>query len=267
MRSLSRGQISDEQRRQARKSADMPGAQQAAVKPKPSGCACGGGCPRCQSSGRKAADGEPGVGSWLTDIGSGIADALVGVGNAVAAAAMPTKTLTIDAVKLRAASRDPASDVTFANTVFSPANVQFSLVNNATASTADSDSWLGGDTDLLTGSCGHATAEELAAWNGAATTHKFSSRMRAFYVKSIASGARGDSYSPGCAKKGNSAPLVGMISVTNSGASRTLAHELGHILLDEIGHAAATDNLMHPTNTSTGENLTDAQKAIIYANA
>lgn len=261
MRSFSPAQAFDWQRRHAGKAADSTTPSPQVAKPKPHGCACGGSCPRCQS-GRKAGDGEGGVGA-LADAGA--AEALDGGGGAPAAP--PTKTIAIDALTLRGASRNPAADVTFANTVFRPANVQFSLVNSAAASNADSDTWLGGDTDLAVGKCGAASGEELATWNGAVATHKFSSRLRAFFVTSISSGNRGDSYSPGCGNKGTSAPLVGMISVTNIGASRTLAHELGHILLDQVGHSAAPDNLMHPTDGSTGEKLTAAQIATIYANA
>jgi hypothetical protein len=85
-------------------------------------------------------------------------------------------------------------------------------------------------------------------------------------VSLISSGDRGYSYPPYCAT-GAAAPISGMANVSNSGASRTLAHELGHILINSGDHPADTNNLMHPTNTATGNELTAAQKASIYANA
>jgi len=221
-------------------------------------CACGGTCPKCADTRAGARAGwKPGDG----------ADAGVDAGAAPAkggTAAM--KTVSIDAVKLRGSKRDPATDVTFANNVLKPANVRLAVGKNETASAADSDTWLGGDTDIQTGTCGTATKEELNAWNGASATFKLSSKLRAFYVDTISSGSRGDSYPPYCAT-GTAAPLSGMATVSNSGADRTLAHELGHILINSGDHPADTKNLMHPTNTATGNELTDAQKTTIYANA
>lgn len=105
----------------------------------------------------------------------------------------------------------------------------------------------------------------LAAWNGATAKFKLSGRLRAFYVDTISSGSRGDSYPPYCAT-GTAASLSGMATVSSSGADRTLAHELGHILINSGDHPADTRNLMNPTNTATGNELTDAQKSAIYAN-
>jgi hypothetical protein len=174
--------------------------------------------------------------------------------------------VSIDAVKLRGATRDPAADVASANTIFRPANVQFSLGKNETASVANSDAWLGGDTEISTGTCGAATTEELDTWNGAVTTFKLGARLRAFYVATISTGSRADSYPPYCAT-GTAAPLSGMATVSNSGAGRSLAHELGHILLNSPDHPADAKNLMHPTNSATGSDLTAPQRASIYANA
>jgi len=195
----------------------------------------------------------------------GIAGGLIGGLTGKSKASSP-KTVNIDAVKLRGAKRDPAADVAFANTVFKPASVQFNLVKNETATAADSDTWIGGDTTISTGTCGTATKEELDTWGGAANKFKLSSRLRAFYVDSISSGSRADSYPPYCAT-GTAAPLSGMATVSNTGASRSLAHELGHILINSGDHPADTNNLMNPTNTATGNDLTAAQQSSIYSNA
>lgn len=225
-------------------------------------CACGGSCPRCSapaSARNKAVDGLDGATTGAAT------SALTGAATGGAAAGTATKTVSIDAVKLRGAARDPAVDVASANTIFRPANVQFSLRKSVTASTADSDVWLGGDTEISTGTCGAATKEELDTWSGAAAKFKLASRLRAFYVSTISTGSRADSYPPYCAT-GTAAPLSGMATVSNSGASRSLAHELGHVLLNSPDHPSDPNNLMHPTNTATGSNLTAPQKAAIYAN-
>jgi hypothetical protein len=225
------------------------------------GCACGGTCPKCSgraaddaaASGRRVAARDNGGG------GSGSGGAGSGSGSGCAS----TKTLSIDFVKLRAASRNPTPDLAFANRVFAPACVQFTSAGVHTATTVQSDGWLGGDTDLDSGPC-PATAEELKLVNGAVAAFSLSSRLKAFFVASLSSGARGNSAPPYC---GGTTVAVNTIAVTNSGASRTLAHEIGHVLLDSGDHPAATDNLMHPTNTSTGENLTATQRSTIFANA
>ncbi len=176
------------------------------------------------------------------------------------------KTVSVDLVSLRGSTRDAPADLAFANGVFAPCCIQFTMGNGGTVSAADSDSWLGGDTDLQTGTCGSATTEELNAYNGATAKMKLSSRIRAFYAATISSSSRADSYPPYCAT-GNAAPLNGMASVSNSAASRSLAHEIGHILLNSPDHPADTANLMHPTNSATDSKLTPAQCATAYANA
>lgn len=263
-------------------------------------CACGGGCGRCQQAGaaapamaraRDAAD--AGTGAVIGGVIGGVAGAIggafiggpagavlgglggaavgaavgAGIGALIGAAAGGTKTVSVDAVKLRGSTRDPAADVSFANTVFAPANVHFSLAGNHTATAAESDGWLGNDTELDNNSpCGGATAEETAMWNGATTRFALSARVRAFYVGSLASGDRGYSV-PGYCATGAAAGLNGLAGVSNSGRSRTLAHELGHILLNSDAHPDDTGNLMHPTNTATGNALTPEQQAAAYANA
>jgi Domain of unknown function (DUF4157) len=178
----------------------------------------------------------------------------------------PAKTVNVDLVSLRGSTRDAPADLDFANTVLAPCCVQFTMALGATVDAAHSDTWLGGDTVINTGTCGSATSEELDTYNGATTELGLSSRIRAFYVASISSGSRADSYPPYCAT-GTAAPLSGMVTVSNSGASRSLAHELGHILLNSATHPADTTNLMNPTNTATDNKLTPSQCATIYTNA
>jgi len=182
-----------------------------------------------------------------------------------------TKTITVDLVSLDGSTRDAPGDLDFANKVFKPCCVQFQLGVGLSTTQANSSTWLGGDTDLNVGNCGAASQEELDTYNGAAAAHGTTGRFRTFYVASISSGARADSYPPYCAT-GTAAPLSGMVSVTNSGASRSLAHEFGHILINSASHTgidnpADTGNLMVPTNTSTGEALDATQCTTIFGNA
>lgn len=229
-------------------------------------CACGGTCPRCSGRthdddatmrGREYAADSGGGGGAGGGTGSGSGGGVSGGGCA------STKTLKLDFVKLRQTNRNPATDLTFANRVFAPACVQFTSTGVNTATRAQSDGWLGGDRDLATGVC-PATTEETNTYNGAVTAFSLSSRLKAFYVRSLSTGDRGNSHPPYCAGTGVAASTI---NVANSGRRRTLAHEIGHILLNSGDHPAATDNLMHPTNTSTGENLTAAQRSTIFANA
>ena len=184
----------------------------------------------------------------------------------------PVKTLGIDILTLRGASRSGASDVAFANQVFKPCCVQFSVGKDETASDTNSNTWLGGDKDLnKSTACGTPSTEETALYNGAATTHGLSARFRAFYVETISGSPRAYSLPPYCAT-GAQASLVNMMAVSNSGQDRSLAHELGHILLNSDKHTgiddpSTTDNLMVPTNTATGETLDATQCTKIYGNA
>lgn len=222
-------------------------------------CACGGACPKCRAAEDAAHAHSPARDEEAAGGGGGSAAAGSGGGGGCAS----TKTVSIDFVKLRAASRDPTPDLAFANRVFAPACVQFTSAGVNTATTAQSDRWLGGDTDLETGVC-PATTEETNTYSGAIAAFSLGSRLKAFYVRSISTGDRGNSHPKYCASTGVASETI---NVANSGRRRTLAHEIGHVLLNSGDHPAATDNLMHPTNTSTGENLTAAQRSTIFANA
>lgn len=188
------------------------------------------------------------------------------------AAAPAAKTVTVDFVKLRGSSRSPTDDLTFANTVFRPANVQFTAGANQSVPDATSDSWLGGDTDLARiHSCTDVGPEEEAMRSGATTAYSLGSRIKAFYVEGMTPSERAVCFPQYCAS-GSRAPFRDHAYVTNSGASRSLSHEFGHILLNNGNHTGVdnpsdTSNLMVPTNSATGENLDNSQRATIYSNA
>lgn len=178
------------------------------------------------------------------------------------------KTVSLDFVSLNGALRDPYPDLAFANAVFAPCCVNFTATGR-TASPSLSDRWLGGDTvmERATADCtGGATTEEIDAYKGAGRAFGLTGRVRVFYVESSNPKDRARSVAPTCAT-GPAAAIPNMIMITNSAADRSLAHELGHILLDPGTHSMPANNLMHITNTATGNNLTPSQCATIFANA
>jgi hypothetical protein len=188
------------------------------------------------------------------------------------AATPATKTISVDLVSLRGSSRNPLDDLSFANTVFRPANVQFTVGAGQSADIATSDSWLGGDTDLARiHSCTDVDPEEEAMRSGATAAFSLGSRIKVFYVESMTPSERAVCFPRYCAG-GARAPFRDHAYVTNSGANRSLAHEFGHILLNNGNHTGVdnpsdTSNLMVPTNSATGENLDNSQRATIYGNA
>jgi len=177
------------------------------------------------------------------------------------------KAVALDLVSLQGSSRDPFADLDFANKVYAPCCVQFQAAGGASVDATLSNKWLGGDTVMeRSTSCGSATSEETATYAGATSALGLSSRIRAFYVESSHPTDRGRSVPPVCST-GTAAAIPNMVMVTNTAADRTLAHELGHILLNPGTHAMPADNLMHVTNTATGNNLTADQCKTIFANA
>jgi hypothetical protein len=182
------------------------------------------------------------------------------------------KSLTVDMVKMRGSSRDPAVDLATTNTIFQTASVNFAVGQNVTATDALSDTWLGGDTDLNVAgvTCGAVTGEEKSMYDGATTQYSLGSRMRVFYVETLSGyAALAFSRPPYCAT-GTAGPYVNHAIIQNSGHSDTMAHEFGHILLNSGEHhgddPADTTNLMYAPGR-TGSNLDPSQATTIYNNA
>jgi hypothetical protein len=178
----------------------------------------------------------------------------------------PQKTLTVDTVKLDGSTHTPATDVAIANAIYAQCNVRILHAVNATATRADTLVWLGGNTDLLAHDlCAVASPEVNALVGGATAQFGLGSRIRAFFPATFSgAAARGFSWPASCGpvpSKRNTA------IVQNAATERTLAHEIGHILLDPGPHqAAATQNVMVPTAVAPlAEQFTDADAATIYA--
>ena len=177
------------------------------------------------------------------------------------------KTVTIDLVSLRGSNRDPVADLAFANAVFSQCCVRFVKGIGASANLEDSDSWIGGDTVMQMGFCETPKPDEFNTMLIAEAAFGLTSRIRAFYVESVSSGVWGCSRPPSCGT-GEATILHGMVVVSNKGSVGTLAHELGHILLDGGGHSGYKDNLMYlDAGGREGENLDRGQRYWIYENA
>jgi Domain of unknown function (DUF4157) len=174
------------------------------------------------------------------------------------------KTVTLDTVKLDGSNRDPATDVALANGILAECNVRLQHNANLTATPAETVGWIGADLQVQTGDCGSGSADQRHLGQQATARFGLASRIRAFYVQSVSSGARAESCIP--------AGAVGYLSrvswITNSATGRTLGHEVGHILLNSGAHPAGTTNIMSPTNQApVGETVTNPQCTTIYNNA
>lgn len=177
------------------------------------------------------------------------------------------KTVEVDLVSMDGSTMDPTAQLERANTIFNQCCVRFALKSGGSEGNARTTSMLGGDTDLAQSpSCGSATAEETALFSGASADFALSSRIRAFFVATINSGAPSYSVPPFCAT-GAAVPIRNMAVVANSGSVRALAHEFGHILLNAGAHPTNLLNLMAPVSTPPGEQLTPTQCSTIFSNA
>jgi hypothetical protein len=189
-----------------------------------------------------------------------------------ASAAKTVKNVTVDLVKTKGSSRNTATDLATASTVFSGCGVSFTAGQNVTVPDADSNTWLGGDTDIqVSSSCGSVSTEEKSAFDGAQTKYSLSSRMKFLYVNTLSGiSALGYSIPPYCAT-GVAAPYVDHGVIPNNALSDTLAHELGHILINSgqhsgIDNTADTRNLMFAPGR-TASDLDNSQCQKIYASA
>jgi Domain of unknown function (DUF4157) len=183
------------------------------------------------------------------------------------------KTITVDMVSLRGSSRPAPDDLDFANSVFRPCCVNLQMGVGVTPTAALSDTWLGGDTIMNRATAaGAIDPEQTAAYDGATAAFHLGGRIHAFYVDDTNPVVGLATSFPAVWATGLAAPYTGMVIVTNRAARRSLAHEIGHILLNVTGavhtsHPGATDNLMEPTATATGETLEPTQCATIFANS
>jgi hypothetical protein len=173
------------------------------------------------------------------------------------------KSVTIDTVRLDGSTLNPATGVAVANGIFAQCNVRLIHGVDATATAAETTAWIGTDATLQKSAvCGSSTVEERRLFQRATARFGLGARIRAFFPPAIHTGTRAYSFPPFCAT-GLGAAVRGMANISNNGDNRTLAHEVGHILLNSGAHPAPT--LMGPGGGPV--RLTDPQCTTIYNNA
>jgi hypothetical protein len=168
------------------------------------------------------------------------------------------KTVSVDTVKVAGSRFTPATQVQVTNAIYAQCNVRFSHGVDETAPAA----FLGTDNKFqVTYSCGTHPKEELALFNHARKDLGFNARIQAYFVpefKGITEAAH--SYPRSCSP----GKWAGTAVISNSADSSTLAHEIGHILLDPGPHKKGT--LMETPPPRPNE-ITDQQCKRIYDNA
>ena len=186
----------------------------------------------------------------------------------IAARNRPERTVTIDTVSVGPSNQNPATAVTIANAIFAQCNVRLNHRVNATASAAQAAAWLGADNAIRRSpSCGSISGEERTSIQQATAAFGLGSRIRAFFVPAVHDGTRAYSVPPFCGT-GAAAARRNVAWVSNLGDHRTLAHEIGHVLLNSGAHP--DPNLMGPGAAPAARariNLIDAQCATIHGNA
>ena len=186
------------------------------------------------------------------------------------------KTINVDIVFLDGSTGNGLQQLDKASSIFNQCCVRFVVSGGGTESPKRTQALLGGDNVLeVNPRIGDRTAEEIAMFIGATAHFNLSGRIRVFYVGSITPSSTPfgdiDAYSiPPFVAIGASAALENMVVITNTASERSLAHELGHILLNE-GNKAHTDMdpeyLMSPAGPTPGERITPTQCGTIFANA
>ncbi|PSJ43644.1 hypothetical protein C7I55_03040 [Sphingomonas deserti] len=157
------------------------------------------------------------------------------------ARARPEKTITVDTLKLDGATHNPADDVREADAILSQCNVRVRHGVSREATPVQTTGLIN-DTDLRSGNnCASPGREERALFVGGAAAFGFGARFQAFFVHSV-SGISASGYS--CLSGTAHAAMRNKIVVVDTGDTATLAHELGHILINLGPHTAS--GLMSP---------------------
>ena len=172
------------------------------------------------------------------------------------------KTVTVDMLKLDGSNHTPSTDIAIANAIYSHCNIRVVPGVNRTATAAETTAWLGADRNLsATSTCGSTSLEERRVWRGGETNYGMGASIRAFFVQDTR--ASGYSFPAYCAT-GAAFRYRGFAAIDNSGSTDTLAHEIGHILINHKGHPAGTLMAGRPRPTVR---LTDWQCDRAYRNA
>jgi len=172
------------------------------------------------------------------------------------------KQVKVDLLNFRGSNRDPYSDLAHANTIFAQCCVEFVPGIGKSVDPDYSDPLMGNDATFERARCRTISGEEQSLIPAVTNTFGLHSRLRAFYFENINPSARATSHPEYC----SDSLTLNHIYMTNRAADRTLAHEIGHILLNGYFHELPADNLMHPSNSATGSNLTSEQCETIRNN-
>ena len=185
----------------------------------------------------------------------------------VAARTQPLKTITVDTIKLDGSTHNPATDVQVASAIFSQCNVRVQHGVDATAAPGETTTWLRGNTDLRAGNnCRAPSREERDLFTGASTAHGFGARFRAFFPATF-TGVNGSGYS--CIPSDSPHRLMRNTAVVQNDADTdSLAHELGHILINLGPHTRT--GLMSPRPAAPAwrvDEVSDRHCTRLYNNA
>jgi len=178
----------------------------------------------------------------------------------------PVKNVTVDLIKLHGSNMTPATDLGVAKAAYAPCCINVVAGKQGAVSEADTKSLLGDDKVLDKPPTCTASPEESAVLGNATAQFSISGRIHAFYVKDSTHDARGYSCPGGAGEYGKS------VWITNDGEERTLAHEMGHVLIDDtsahkgICDTEAKDNIMTPTNDASGQVIDKDQCEKAYGN-
>ena len=175
----------------------------------------------------------------------------------------PVKTVSVDLIKFHGSTRAPAADLAVAKTVYAPCCINVVPGKQETVPEDDTKLFLGDNeiVDKPNNTCS-PSSEELDVLTYATANFGIPGRFHAFYVKDSTVDARGYS----CRVAG----VYGeSLWIHNSAAPRTLAHEMGHVLIDTADHQGicdteANDNVMTPSDNASGEVIDKQQCTRAY---
>lgn len=153
---------------------------------------------------------------------------------ATGAAAATSRAIQVFPISLPGSTRDAATDITRADAIWSQCSLSVTQ--------AGGESW---DTDVMDLLDPKGVLNEYSNPNSPTieeTTmlahHPGGAAIHAYYVPSMSAGSRGESFGPSWT------PSYPAVVISDAAASDSLAHELGHVLLDDVSHDSDPDNLM-----------------------
>jgi hypothetical protein len=168
-------------------------------------------------------------------------------------AKLPQKTVTVNITNVAGGNGRGDSALSWSNkNVYAQANVTLQKGTEVTLNDEDSKAALGDDLILHEyDDVYKPTDEEKKLFK----INQSSSAPTLYFVKKLSANSTGEAFTPSIGVGFNGA------AISNTGSSQTVAHELGHVLLDPGPHVTGgtNRNLMHPTIGDDKTELTDEQ--------